>query len=409
MRIVITGMGAISSLGYDVESFINGVHAGEVAFRPIQQIPQVDQLRVQIAAEVPDYDETERFSKKELALYDRFTQFQLLSAREAIADAGLEFTGSLANQNLAERTSVIMGSGIGGQTTQEQNYKRLYDDKAKRLPPLTVPKLIPNAASSHVTMEFGIKGPSFTIASACASSAHSIAQACMMLRTGLIDVAVTGGSEACITFGTVKGWEALRVTSNSTCRPFSKDRTGMILGEGSGTIIIETLEHAQERGAKIYAEVLGFGMSSDAGNIVQPSSDGAARAMKAALKDAQLNPEDVQYINAHGTGTPQNDPSETAAIRDVFGSYADKLAVSSTKSMHGHALGAAAALETIAVVSALQRQSAPPTMNFTEADPKCDLDYVPNKARPMNIEIALNNSFAFGGLNAVIAFKRWQE
>jgi len=404
MRIVITGMGAVSSLGYDVDSFVKGIHAGTLGFRPIRQIPEVEQLRVKIAAEVPDYDENAHFTKKELALYDRFTQFQLLSAREAIADAGLEFTGQLA-----ERTSAIMGSGIGGQTTQEQNYKRLYHDKAKRLPPLTVPKLIPNAAVSHVTMEFGIKGPSFTIASACASAAHSMAQACMMLRTGLIDVAVTGGSEACITFGTVKGWEALRVVSNTICRPFSKDRSGMILGEGSGTIILETLEHAQSRGAKIYAEVLGFGMSSDAGNIVQPSSDGAARAMKAALKDAQLNPEDVQYINAHGTGTPQNDPSETAAIREVFGSYADKLAVSSTKSMHGHALGAAAALETIAVVSALERQAAPPTMNYTEADPKCDLDYVPNKARPMEIEVALNNSFAFGGLNAALVFKRFRD
>lgn len=404
MRIVITGMGAVSSLGYDVDSFVKGIHAGTLGFRPIQQIPEVEQLRVKIAAEVPDYDEHAHFTKKQLALYDRFTQFQLLSAREAIADAGLEFTGQLA-----ERTSAIMGSGIGGQTTQEQNYKRLYHDKAKRLPPLTVPKLIPNAAASHVTMEFGIKGPSFTIASACASAAHSLAMACMMLRTGLIDVAVTGGSEACITFGTVKGWEALRVVSSTICRPFSKDRSGMILGEGSGTIILETLEHARSRGAKIYAEVLGFGMSSDAGNIVQPSSDGAARAMKAALKDAQLNPEDVQYINAHGTGTPQNDPSETAAIREVFGSYADKLAVSSTKSMHGHALGAAAALETIAVVSALQRQAAPPTMNYTQADPECDLDYVPNKARSMEIEVALNNSFAFGGLNASLAFKRFRD
>lgn len=404
MRIVITGMGAVSSLGYDVDSFVKGIHAGTLGFRPIRQIPEVEQLRVKIAAEVPDYDENAHFTKKQLALYDRFTQFQLLSAREAIADAGLEFTGLLA-----ERTSAIMGSGIGGQTTQEQNYKRLYHDKAKRLPPLTVPKLIPNAAVSHVTMEFGIKGPSFTIASACASAAHSLAQACMMLRTGLIDVAVTGGSEACITFGTVKGWEALRVVSSTICRPFSKDRSGMILGEGSGTIILETLEHARSRGAKIYAEVLGFGMSSDAGNIVQPSSDGAARAMKAALKDAQLNPEDVQYINAHGTGTPQNDPSETAAIREVFGSYADKLAVSSTKSMHGHALGAAAALETIAVVSALQRQTAPPTMNYTQADPECDLDYVPNKARPMEIEVAINNSFAFGGLNAALAFKRFKD
>lgn len=301
-----------------------------------------------------------------------------------------------------------MGTGIGGQTTQEENYKKLYGEKAKRLPPLTVPKLIPNAAASHVTMEFGIKGPSFSIASACASAAHSIAQSCMMLRTGLIDVAVTGGSEACITFGTVKGWEALRVTSKTDCRPFSKDRTGMILGEGSGTIVLETLEHAQARGANIYAEVIGFGMSSDAGAIVQPSREGAAQAIRAALKDARLKPEDVQYINAHGTGTPQNDPTETGAIRDVFGTHADQLAVSSTKSMHGHALGAAAALETIAVVSALQQQSAPPTMNYSEPDPQCDLDYVPNQARSMDIDAALCNSFAFGGLNCVLAFKRYQ-
>jgi len=405
MRIVITGMGAVSSLGYDVDSFSKGIMTGRVSFNPIQQIPQVDLLRVQIAAEVPDYDETAHFNKKQLALFDRFTQFQLLSAREAITDSGLDFS----NAALAERTSVVMGTGIGGQTTQEQNYKRLYEDKAKRLPPLTVPKLIPNAASSHVTMEFGITGPSFSIASACASSAHALAQSCMMLRSGLIDAAVTGGSEACITFGTVKGWEALRVTSKTICRPFSKDRSGMILGEGSGTIILETLEHAQARGAKIYAEVLGFGMSSDAGNIVQPSRDGAVRAIKAALKDAQVSPEEIQYINAHGTGTPQNDPTETAAIREVFGSYADKLAVSSTKSMHGHALGAAAALETIAIVTALEQQIAPPTMNYNEVDPKCDLDYVPNKPRPMSINIALNNSFAFGGQNSVTVFKRFTE
>ena len=402
MRIVITGIGAISSMGYSAPDFISGIMAGKVAFSTIQQIPEIDQLRVQIAAEVPDYNETDHFDKKELALYDRFTQFQLLSAREAIKDAQLDFS-----QDLAYRTSVVMGSGIGGQTTQEQNYKKLYFEGGKRLPPLTVPKLIPNAASSHVTMEFGIKGPAFTIASACASSAHSLAQSCMMLRSGLVDVAVTGGSEACITFGTVKGWEALRVTSKTTCRPFSKDRSGMILAEGSGTLVLETLEHAQARDAHIYAEVIGFGMSSDAGNIVQPSSDGAARAINACLKDAQINAEQVQYINAHGTGTPQNDPSETAAIRQIFTEHADKLAVSSTKSMHGHALGAAAALESIAVIATLDQQIAPPTMNYNEVDPKCDLDYVINKPRPMAIDIALSNSFAFGGLNAVTAFKRF--
>ena len=215
MRIVITGMGAVSSLGYNVDSFSKGIMTGQVGFAPIKQIPEVDLLRIQIAAEVPDYDETAHFTKKQLALFDRFTQFQLLSAREAIKDSGLDFS----NAALAERTCVVMGSGIGGQTTQERNYKKLYSEKAKRLPPLTVPKLIPNAASSHVTMEFGITGPSFSIASACASSSHALAQSCMMLRSGLVDVAVSGGSEACITFGTVKGWEALRVTSKTTCRP----------------------------------------------------------------------------------------------------------------------------------------------------------------------------------------------
>ena len=404
MKIVITGMGVVSSLGYDVDSFVNGVQSGQIGIRRIQQIPEIDQLRVQMAAEVPDYDQNAHFSKKELALYDRFTQFQLLSARQAIEDSQLDL-----NPEAAARTSVIMGTGIGGQTTQEENYKKLYGEKVKRLPPFTVPKLIPSAASSHVTMEFGITGPSFSIASACASSAHSMALSCMMLRTGVIDVAVTGGAEACITFGTVKGWEALRVTSKTDCRPFSKDRTGMTLGEGSATIILETLEHAQARGAKIYAEMIGFGMSSDAGSIIQPSKEGASQAMRAALKDSQIQPEDVQYINAHGTGTPQNDPTETAAIREVFGAHADQLAVSSTKSMHGHALGAAAALETIAVVSALQQQSAPPTMNYSEPDPACDLDYVPNKARSMKIDIALCNSFAFGGQNCVLVFKRWQQ
>lgn len=402
MRVVITGIGAVSSLGYNVDSFTQGLQTGQVGIGPIQQIPEIAQLQTQIAAEVPAYDPLQHFTQRELAIYDRFTQFQLLSAREAVADAGLEFSGELA-----ERTSVILGSGIGGQTTQEENYKRLYQKESKRLPPLTVPKLIPSSAVSHVSIEFGITGPAFTVASACASSAHALIQSYLILQSGLVDVAVTGGSEACITFGSVKGWDSLRVTSNSFCRPFSLDRSGINLGEGSGTLMLETLEHAQSRNAPIYAEVLGFGMSSDASHVVQPTVEGPTRAINNALKHAKLNPEDIQYINAHGTGTMQNDATETAAIRSAFGVHADALSVSSTKSMHGHTLGAASALEAIATVKALKNQFVPPTMNYNQPDPKCDLDYVPNQARDMPVNIALSNSFAFGGLNASIVFKRF--
>jgi nodulation protein E len=263
-----------------------------------------------------------------------------------------------------------------------------------------------NAGASHISMEFGITGPSYTISTACSSSSHAIGQAFWMVRSGAAPLAITGGSEAPFSFGLLKAWEALRVVSPDTCRPFSKDRKGMILGEGGAMLVLEPLEAARARGARIYAEIAGFGMSSDACHITQPSAEGAARAMRAAVCDAHLMPEVVGYINAHGTGTPANDFTETAAIRAVFGPHADRLAVSSTKSMHGHALGAAGALEALAAILALRYGFLPPTANYNEPDPQCDLDVVPNVARRADIEYALSNSFAFGGLNAVLLFRR---
>jgi nodulation protein E len=402
-RIVITGMGCISSLGNTCKEFSTRLMKGESGIGPITIFDTTD-FRVKIAAEVKDYDELDIFSEKELTKLDRYAQFALLSSREAVADAGLDFKGPLA-----ERTAVVHGTGIGGVTTQELNYYRVFAQGTKRMHPFTVPKLIPSAGASWISMDFGITGPAFATTSACSSAGHAIGMAMLMLRSGIADVAVTGGSEAPITFGTIKAWEGLRVMSNDTCRPFCLQRKGMVIGEGAGTIILETLEHAMARGAKIYAELTGLGMSSDAHDMLQPLDRGAAAAMSAALKDAGLVPSSIDYINAHGTGTPQNDPTETRAIRDVFGSHADKLAVSSTKSIHGHTLGAASALEAIATVLAIGDQKSPPTANFQDPDPQCDLDYVPNTARSMPISHAMSNSFAFGGLNTVLVFSRYNN
>jgi nodulation protein E len=271
---------------------------------------------------------------------------------------------------------------------------------------LTIPKTMANAGASHISMEFGITGPSFTISTACSSAAHAIGQAFWMVRNGITDLALTGGSEAPFSFGILKAWEAMRVVSPDTCRPFSKDRRGMILGEGSAMFVLEPLDAARARGARIHAEIVGFGMSADACHITQPSSEGAARAMRAVLRDSGLAPEQIGYINAHGTATPANDLTETAAIHSVFGAHAGKLPVSSTKSMHGHALGAAAALECLAAILALRDGVLPPTANYNEPDPDCDLDVIPNQARFAQVEYAISNSFAFGGLNAVLALRK---
>ncbi len=400
-RVVVTGLGVISALGHSAGEFWAALREGRSGIAEITTIP-TDKLGVKIGAEVRNFDPADHFDSKRHALLDRFTQMAMVAAREAIAASGIEFT-----PETALRTATVLGSGVGGQSTLDDAYWRIYGEGAKRVHPLTIPRCMINAAPSQITMEHGLTGPAFTVASACSSANHAIGVAFHMVRNGAAEIAVTGGTDACITVGMVKGWEAIRVLSNDTCRPFSKGRTGLVLGEGAAIMILEPLEAARARGAPILAEIAGFGMSSDAWDITQPSVDGGSRAMVAALEDAGLAPEDVDYVNAHGTGTTANDIMETEALRRVFGDHADRLMVSSTKSMHGHALGAAGALELAATVFAIREGVVPPTANYLEPDPKCDLDYVPNEAREKKIRAAISNSFAFGGLNAILAVRRF--
>jgi len=400
-RVVITGLGVISAAGHKAANFWDNVKNGRSAIGQITTIP-TDTLTVKIGAEVAGFEPQNHFEKRQLGMLDRFSQFGLIAAREAVADSGLSFEGETG-----ERTAAIIGSGVGGQTTLDDSYWAIYAEKKSRVHPFTVPRLMINAATSHITMEHGIRGPAYSIASACSSANHAMGQAFLMVRSGMVDAAVTGGAESTITVGTMKGWEALRVMANDTCRPFSKGRTGMVLGEGAAIFIFEPLDKAKKRGAKIYAEVVGHGLSADAMDITLPDERGAARAISGALKDAGLNPDDVDYVNAHGTGTAANDTTETRALKEVFGLHADKLAISSTKSMIGHALGGAGAIELAAVVLGMRDNIAPPTANYVEPDPDCDLDYLPNEAREMQIDAAISNSFAFGGLNAVMALKRF--
>lgn len=400
-RVVITGLGVISAAGHNAADFWDRVSKGKPSIGPITTIP-TDTLNVKIGAEVAGFEPSDYFDKRQLGMLDRFSQFGLVAAREAVSDSGISFDGEAG-----ERAAAIIGSGVGGQTTLDNSYYAIYAEKKTRVHPFTVPRLMINAATSHITMEHGMKGPAYSIASACSSANHAMGQAFLMVRSGMVDTAVTGGAEATITVGTMKGWEALRVMANDTCRPFSKGRTGMVLGEGAAVFVFETLDNARARGAKIYAEVVGHGLSSDAMDITLPDANGAARAIGGALKDAGLNPEDVDYVNAHGTGTAANDVTETRALKQVFGDLASKFAVSSTKSMIGHALGGAGALELAAVVLGMRDGIAPPTANYQEPDPECDLDYIPNEAREMEINVAISNSFAFGGLNAVVALRKF--
>jgi nodulation protein E len=296
----------------------------------------------------------------------------------------------------------VVGNAAGGQTSVDESYYKLYGQNSPRVHPLTIPRWMVNAAVSQVSMDLGLKGPTYTIASACSSGTHAIGQAFQTVRTGQAPIAIAGGTEACLTVGTIKCWEALRVLSADTCRPFSKTRSGLVLGEGAAMLTLESREHAVARGAPIYAEILGFGMSADAVDITATDADGAARAMRAALDDAKTNPDEIGYVNAHGTGTDLNDRIETEALRKAFGSSADQLAVSSSKAVLGHSLGAAGALELAATALALQKGVIPPTANFEESDPDCNLDFVPNVARDARIKKAMSSSFAFGGLNAVL-------
>ena len=399
-RVVVTGAGTINPLGHDVRSTFEALKEGRSGIGPLK-IRDVDRLQIQIGGQVQGYDEQAHFNRQQIALYDRFTQFTLLSARQAIEQAGLNFTGKLA-----DCSGVVLGTSGGGLNTQDENYRVVYEEGKNRVHPFIVPKLMNNAAASHVSMKWNLRGPSFTVATACASSNHAMGQAFNMVRSGMAKVMVTGGSESMLCFGGIKAWEGLRVMSKDGCRPFSATRNGMVQGEGAGIFVFEEYEHATARGAEILCEVAGFAMSSDAADIVMPSKQGAARAIEGALRDARLPKTDVGYINAHGTGTAANDKTECAAVADVFGAHADQLMISSTKSMHGHLIGGTGAVELLACIMALRDGIIAPTINYEEPDPECALDVVPNEARNCAVEIALSNAFAFGGQNAVLALKR---
>jgi nodulation protein E len=398
-RVVITGLGVVSALGTGIDAFWSSLANGRSGIRPIRSL-NTEQIRFKNGAEVDGFAPADHFDPKQLAYIDPFAQFALVAAREAVRNAGVEFASREAT-----KTAIVIGSSVGGQDAMDEAFVELYQKQMPRVNPMMIPRVMSNAAASHIAMEFGIHGPAFSVSTACSSANHAIGQGFWLLRSGVCDMAITGGSESVFSYGFLKAWEAMRVISPDTCRPFSKDRNGLILGEGAGVLVLETAESAHRRGARVYGEIVGFGMSADAHHITQPAAAGAAIAMRAAICDAKIDPTAIGYINAHGTGTQANDPTETAAIRSVFGVHADRLAVSSTKSMHGHALGAAGALEGVATVLALHRGCLPPTANFTEPDPQCDLDVIPNRARETEVEYALSNSFAFGGLNAVLVFR----
>ena len=399
-RIVITGLGTVSAFGLTTQKFWSALIAGQSAIRPLP--PLFDKVKVSIGALLQDFDASSHFTADEISLFDRFSTYAVLAAEEAIADAGLT-----ADSDIITNAAAIIGSGVGGKNTDEVTYTQLYRDNRSRLHPLTIPRTMLSAAASSVSRHLGVKGAVFSVASACASGAHAISQGAMMIQTGNTDVAIVGGTDAPFAYAVLKAWDALRVISNDNCRPFCKTRSGTVLGEGAGILVLESEEHAVKRGARIYAELAGSGMTSDAGHITRPDVEGMSQAMIKALAHADISADQVDYINAHGTGTPANDSAETEAIHMAFGSHANKLAVSSTKSMHGHALGASSAMEIVATVLALQNNIIPPTINYIERDEKCDLDYVPNKAREQKVDVAISNSFAFGGLNAAVVLKSY--
>lgn len=399
-RVVITGAGTINSLGHDVPETLEAMREGRCGIAPLE-FRDVERLSITIGGQVKGFETEGRFNRQQMTLYDRFTQFTLVAAKEAIEQSGLEFTGDLAN-----RAGVVLGTAGGGVSTWDDNYRAVYEEGKNRVHPFVVPKLMNNAACSHISMEYNLRGPCFTVSTACASSNHAMAQAFQMVRSGMSEAMITGGSESMLCFGGIKAWEGLRVMSKDACRPFSANRNGMVQGEGAGIFVFEEYEHAKKRGAQILCEVSGFAMTSDASDIVMPSKQGAARAIAGALRDAKVNPDQVGYINAHGTGTAANDKTECAAVADVFGQHADRLMISSTKSMHGHLIGATGAVELLACIMAVRDGVIAPTIGYEEFDPECALDIVPNEAREAKVEVALSNAFAFGGLNAVLTVSK---
>ncbi len=407
-RVVVTGAGILCSLGSNATQCWSALREGRSGIAPIQAA-EMQGLRFQNGAEVRGFTATDHFEATRCDLIDRFAQFAVVAAREAACAAGFDLSRSRPLGELSPKLAVITGTSMGGQTSLDRGFEAIYKQGRPRPHPFTIPLTMYNAGASQISMDLGTTGPAFTISTACASSTHAIGQAFWMVRSGAVEAAICGGSEAPFSPGILRAWEAMRVVSPDVCRPFSRDRRGLTLGEGAAMLYMEPLETALARGARILGEVVGFGMSSDAGHITQPNVSGPAAAMAAALGDAQIPPDAVEYINAHGTGTSANDVTETQAIRAVFGAHADRLAISSTKSMHGHTLGAAGALEAFATLMALHEGTLPPTVSFNEPDPECNLDIVPNIARQKQVKFALSNSFAFGGLNAVLAFRRWEK
>ena len=398
-RVVITGQGTINALGMDVATTLEAMSNGICGIGPLE-FDNVERLSIQIGGQIKGYRAENWFTQSQINLYDPFTQFAVIAAKEAIIQSGLEFTEELATQ-----TGVVLGTAGGGLQTQDQNYRAVYEQGKNRVHPFVVPRLMNNAAASHISMIHGLRGPCFTVASACASSNHAMGQAYHMIRSGMAQVMVTGGSESMLCFGGIKAWEGLRVMSQDGCRPFCATRNGMVQGEGAAVFVFEDYDNAKARGAEVLAEVIGFAMTSDASDIVMPSVKGAASAIRRALRDTGVTPEDVGYINAHGTATSANDKTECAAIRDALGAAADRVMVSSTKAMHGHLIGGTGGVELLAVIAALKDGMIAPTINYVRPDPACDLDVVPNTARQKRVKVAISNAFAFGGLNAVLALK----
>jgi nodulation protein E len=401
-RVVVTGLGVVTPIGLNVDEFWTSLQAGKSGVSELGGFPLED-LKILIAAQIKNFDHKARlkhFQRDKIILHaDRYAWFAAAAADEAMKQSGLQIP--VANPY---RAACIIGSGAGGLVTFEKAYRDLFIENKRATHPLTLLRIIGSSASAHVGIEFGIKGPTFATCSACSTAAHAIGLARDFIQNNMVDVAIAGASESVINYGTMKAWQALHVLSPEGCFPFSKKRNGTVLGEGAGILVLEEYEHAKRRGAKILAEICGFGMTSDAKDMVNPDIEGPREAMRLALQDAKLPPMVINYLNAHGTATSINDKNETNAIKDLFGKHAYDLAVSSTKSMHGHPLGAGGGIEAVACIKAMQESFVPPTIGLDEPDPDCDLDYVPNVGRTKKVNYAMSNSFAFGGLNAVLVF-----
>lgn len=405
-RVVITGRGGVSALGIGVPALWEGLAAGRSGIRRVT-VCDTSRLNNPVAAELPTFEPTDYLTPEQALLVDRSTALALAAAAEAWAEAGLDLT-----DEQRERAGVMIGTGLGGATWQDEGYRALYELKLPRFHPFTIPRIMHNASASHISMKYGLQGPTLCISTACASASHAVGEAAEMIRSGRADIVLAGGADAPLAPGVIKAWEGMRVLApagddpSAACRPFSKDRQGLVLGEGAGVVILEERERAMRRGAVIHGELAGYGATADAAHITAPGVVSPVRAIRQAMEQAGVTTDQVDYVNAHGTATRLNDATETTVIKRVFGDRARTLAISSTKSMHGHMMGASGAIELLATLMAIERGIVPPTINYRQPDPECDLDYVPNKAREMKVDVAISNSFAFGGLNAVLVVRR---